>query len=344
MRVTSRWSVCVLIAATVFCAVSRSHADDGFASVGGTADLEARIAALEAQLAEQAEQRDRVSASMVSYLPEADAPACTDGCGSCRSSVGRDFLSDCCRGCGYYGGAEIMWLKPFASGFGGVFLDAASANEYLPGWRLWGGYQNCDGLGWRVGWWQWDQTSVGSGDIFGTPVLAGVRLTFQKLDLEATQMVSFRCWDLLFGAGVTYVGNNYDYVLSDPTDPANVEGVRSRFDGWGLTTGLLAIRDLPSVPGLKLASSVRWSGVYGNNVFTEVEGPDSLALESAMANILELKIGPQYERCIGRGTTFFAGGGFEAQYWSGLSGLNFIDGVGGDIGLVGFTLNTGIRR
>jgi len=210
------------------------------------------------------------------------------------------------------------------------------------------GYQNRDGLGWRVNWWQWDQYSSGTSQeiFFGDITKTDLRLTFQKLDLLATQMVSFRRWDLVFSGGVTYVGNNNNINLTDLVGPGESFGVNSHFDGWGLTTGLLAIRDIPGMPGLKLVSSVQWSGVYGNTVFAGIgdAAGEQVALEGTMANILELKIGPQYERCIGRGTTFFAGGGFEAQYWSGLSGLNFIDGVGGDIGLVGFTVNTGIRR
>jgi hypothetical protein len=93
---------------------------------------QASIAALEAQVAEQSEERDRVQASMVSYLPEAHGPAYTDGCGSCRGScgaVGRDFFNEGCRGCGYYDGAEIIWLKPFAAGLGAVFIDGASASR-----------------------------------------------------------------------------------------------------------------------------------------------------------------------------------------------------------------------
>jgi hypothetical protein len=343
MRVGYRSIVFALIATASAIPAGRGLAADGLAAVGGTAELEARIAALEAQLAEQADERDRVAADAVSYHGGTGATACDDDCRAPRSWIGRDFFNDCCRGCGFYGGGEIMFLKPFASEFGGVFLDAASADEYLPGWRLWGGYQNADGLGWRVGWWQWDQTSTGRSNIFGSDVITTLGLTFQKLDLEATQMLSFRRWDLLLGAGVTYVGNNYDTLLRDPEDPANFTSILSRFDGWGLTSGLLAIRDLPGVPGLKLASSVRWSGVYGTNLISEF-GDDRLPIESAMVNILELKIGPQYERSIGGGTTFFTGVGFEAQYWAGLGGLAFFEGIGGDIGLVGFTVNTGFRR
>lgn len=254
---------------------------------------------------------------------------CTgDGCcNSCRSWVGSDFFNDCCRGCGFYGGAEIMWLKPFATTFGAALINASSANEFLPAWRLWGGYQNSDGLGWRVGWWQWDQSSVGSdqGLIGPENSTNQLRLVFQKLDLEMTQMLSFRRWDLMLGAGITYVGNTSNF-RSDWVDPDPQSFfANARFDGWGLTAGLLAIRDLPRWPGLKLVSAVQWSGVYGNSVISgspfDDEPPQTIQLDSTMANILELRIGPQYERALGGGTTLFVGGGLEAQYWAGLGGL-----------------------
>lgn len=228
--------------------------------------------------------------------------------------VGRDFAWGRCRTEGYYGGAEIMWLKPFASAVGGNFfggggtgpLGSASANEFLPGWRLWGGHQNCDGLGWRVNWWQWDQFSSGAGTVDTgpggiVPSTADVRLVFQKLDLLATQMVSFRKWDLMFLGGVTYAGNQVDYNQSIAIQSLSQQ---VRFDGWGLTAGTLAYRDIGWFEGLQGYGGVQWSGVYGNSpgdgTFTNASTG-----ESAMLSILELKVGTQYERRIGWGRDRF---------------------------------------
>ena len=42
---------------------------------------------------------------------------------------------------------------------------------------------------------------------------------------------------------------------------------------------------------------------------------------------------------------FFAGAGFEPQYWTSLGQSLIFDGFSGsDIGLAGFTVNSGIRR
>jgi hypothetical protein len=329
-----------------------------FAQLGGTAELEARIAALEERLAEH-DAEARIKADGVSYLPAADESA-TSACAPCGPCVGRDFAWGRCRTEGYYGGAEIMWLKPFSSGGGFVsrfgtgnsLFATASANEFLPGWRLWGGHQNCDGLGWRVNWWQWDQFSSGvvTGNQGGAfPVAADVRLVFQKLDLLATQMVSFRKWDLMFLGGVTYAGNEYSVNESYP--PLFIFSSQTRFDGWGLTVGTLVYRDIGWFEGLQGYGGVQWSGVYGNSPgsfrdTTFITTAGTFQGESTMANILELKVGTQYERRIGWGAIGFVSAGFESQYWAVPAAFDKpgnLDNLG-NLGLVGFTVGTGIRR
>jgi len=341
---------CSFLAIAAFLAAGVATASE-FAQLGGTAELEARIAALEERLAEH-DAEARIQADGVSYLPGTDEPAAS-ACPSCGPCVGQDFAWGRCRTEGYYGGAEIMWLKPFSSttqtfflGPGAGPLGRSSANDFLPGWRLWGGRQNCNGLGWRVNWWQWDQFSSGVSDVDtgGGGTLQGtshVRIVFQKLDLLATQMVSFRKWDLMLLGGVTYAGE--EAVLNESI-PSASSFQRIRFDGWGLTVGTLAYRDIGWCEGLKGYGGVQWSGVYGNSpyvgtfVFPGSTSTVSQAGDSTMANILELKVGTQYERRIGWGAIGFVSAGFESQYWA--LPANFL----GNLGLVGFTVGTGIRR
>lgn len=320
-----------------------------FAQLGGTAELEARMAAIEERLAEH-DAEARTEADAVSYLPDADEPAAV-ACDPYGRCVGRDFAWGRCRTEGYYGGAEIMLLKPFTSGFASInSLADSSSLAFLPGWRLWGGYQNCDGLGWRVNWWQWDQFSSGSfnqpnGFGQGNPAVgtADLRLVFQKLDLLATQMVSFRKWDFVLLGGVTYAGSAYNSRMTTTAVQATENLFKTRFDGWGLTAGTLVYRDIGWLEGLKGYGGVQWSGVYGNSpTFLEytrdgVGVPYPEPGPSSMLNILELKVGTQYERRLGWGAIGFASAGFESQYWSGLLAQ-------ADLGLVGFTLGTGIRR
>ncbi len=338
-----------IVALSGICSVA--VAADNLAEVGGTAELEERIAALEQRLAEEDAESARVRAAGVSYLPSADEAAAVHGSGqgSYGPAARREFVGRRGRSSGLYGGAEIMWLKPFASDINAVLLNAASADEFLPAWRLWGGYQNADGLGWRLGWWQWDQISAGSGEpnILG-PSDVEQRLVFQKLDLEVTQMASFRRWNLMMSGGVTYVGSASDFTAQNiDGNPSEFLNIDSQFNGWGLTAGFLAVRDIPRFAGLSGYGGIQWSGVYGNTglfIDQDGSGPQSIDIDSTMANILELRVGGVYERGLGNGVIGFLSGGFEAQYWAGLGGLFFGEGGASDVGLVGFTLGTGIRR
>ena len=325
-------------------------------SLGGTVELEARIAALEEQAAEHdAEARSR--AESVSSCLEADQPAAPCDCGSCDTCVGYDFACSRCRTSGFYGGADIMWLKPFGSGqVATPGINESSADTFLPGWRLYGGNQNCDGLGWRVNWWQWDQFSTSSLQTTVPPFAKSysLHLKFQKLDLLITQMVSFRKWDLMMFGGVTYAGNTFNVNDSrggyqpDPDKPNFSTTSKSQFDGWGLTAGLLAYRDIAWLKGLKGFGSAQWSGVYGNSAVDWSGGGVQTVIKSnsTLLNILELKIGTQYERRIGRGAIGFVSTGLEAQYWSGeyMAAPYSREGGNNDLGLVGFTVGTGIRR
>lgn len=197
----------------------------------------------------------------------------------------------------------------------------------------------------RVNWWQWDQFSSGVRTVDSgggpVPIPADVRLVFQKLDLLATQMVSFRKWDLMVLGGVTYAGNGI-FVKQSSTTATFTQ--RNRFDGWGLTAGTLAYRDIGWCEGLQGYGGVQWSGVYGNDPggYTRVAPGDTSTTtfcgESTMLSILELKVGTQYELRIGWGAIGFVSAGFESQYWTPL------DSSLGDVGLVGFTVGTGIQR
>lgn len=173
------------------------------------------------------------------------------------------------RGCsskpmgGFQGGAEVIFFKPFAEAGStpNSILASSGADEFLPAWRLWGGYANDEGLGSRIRWWQYDQTATSTPP---SPESAfPSRLIFQKLDCELTQQVCFHSWELLVSGGITYVGNEINSVRPDRRFDE-----RYRFDGVGLTAGLQAIRDSARFPEMKLVGTVQWSGAYGNNVAT----------------------------------------------------------------------------
>lgn len=236
---------------------------------------------------------------------------------------------------GWWGGAEVMFFEPFGTARSQVEVLVDDVG-LQPAWRLWGGFSNAEGLGVGVRWWQYDQTTPLAG--------ASISLVFQKLDLVVSQRIEARRWDALVFAGPTYAGNGLGYRAPD-IEPR--QAARWRFDGAGLTVGAQLIRDTPWLRGLALAAGVQGSAVFGPSVM-----PDGFTYHqpATCATIFELSCGPRWERGLRGGATAFAGAACEAQYWTtGLASFssNFIPSVGsggGDIGLVGFTCNVGIRR
>lgn len=245
---------------------------------------------------------------------------------------------------GLYAGSEIMFFKPFAEA-GSVpneILTFTGADEFLPAWRLWGGYADEDGFGSRVRWWQYDQISANAAGYTS-------RLTFQKLDWEATQQMRFRHWQVLVSGGLTYIANGLGQ--SGPTETGTTRPYR--FDGVGVTAGLQATRRSIRWPSIVLQGGVQWSAAYGNSVATQWDSypysASSRSLQGTTASILELAVGPRWERTLANGTVVFAGGNAEAQLWmTGLGATSYsllpFYTRSGDVGLVGLTINAGFRR
>jgi len=239
---------------------------------------------------------------------------------------------------GVYGGAEIIFFKPFgeAGTTPQIAIAESGADSFLPAWRLWGGWCDSDGLGGRVRWWQYDQFSSAV-DAVGT---TETRLIFQKLDLEATQQASCGSWELMLSCGVTWIGNELN--LGDGIDTPD----RWRMDAAGVTAGIQAVRRSRRFEHWRWFGSAQGSGVFGNSISRTAADPIG-AQPSTVGGILEFAVGPRWERPVGGGATAFAGGNAEAQYWmTGLGSLE--DGLvpdgQGAVGLVGLSLNLGIRR
>lgn len=237
----------------------------------------------------------------------------------------------------FYGGAEVIFFKPF--GEAGTTpqqaIAASGATDFLPAWRLWGGWSDDEGLGARVRWWQYDQFSAAT-DSLGT---TETRLIFQKLDVEVTQQVSFGPWDMLLSGGATWIGNELDLGSGSEVD-------RWRMDAAGVTAGIQAVRRSRRFEHWRWFASAQGSAVFGNSLSQTTADPIGTQ-PSTVGGIFEFAIGPRWERNIGGGATAFAGGNAEAQYWmTSLGGIEdglVPDGMGA-LGLVGLSFNVGIRR
>lgn len=244
--------------------------------------------------------------------------------------------------CRLLGGAEVIFFKPFAEA-GSTPQQAivlSDATTFLPAWRLWGGWSDSDGLGCRVRWWQYDQTQSAE-SAFGA--VTSTRLIFQKLDIEVTQQMNRHRWDLIFSGGFTWIGN--EMQLSSSSLSLS-EFDRWRMDAVGLTAGLQGAVRSRWFEHWRWCGSVQGSGVFGNSLSQTVSEPIG-SQPSTLGGILEFTMGPRWERRIAGGTTVFAGGNAEAQYWMTSLG-SFEDGLvpdgQGALGLVGLSVNVGIRR
>jgi len=248
--------------------------------------------------------------------------------------VGRDFFVCKDRCAGIIAGTETVFLRPYSSG-GLLDLSPAQMN-FNPSQRYWIGYQGADGLGGRIRYWEFDRG-------VSTPV-TGLGVEYRNLDVEMTQAVDFKRWNLLFAGGLRY--------QETATDISVVAGVpvafNLGFDGVGLTFATQATRDLNSSGTWRMTAGARYSAVYGNAKANIGVGLGGLGLgvtsRDDLVNVLELNIGPQYRRRLSNGSYLTMGAGVEAQYYSNGLDLPSVVGLGIDTGFIGFGSSIGITR
>jgi len=261
------------------------------------------------------------------------ADSCTDNNNACctpQRHVGRDFFVCKDRCGGLIGGFEYLWLRPYASG--GLYDTGAGGAQqnFNPAWRTWIGYQNADGLGARMRYFEYNRSAAGAA--------AGSNLgvEFRTLDAELTQAVDFRRWNLLMSGGIRYAESGVTR-----NDPNVIAPINSGFSGFGLTTSATATRDLNQSGSLRFVAGSRWSAVYGNSSNTSPAGVVTTNRDD-LANILELNIGPQYRRRLRNGAYLTSTIGLEAQYWS--NAFTLPGGVGTDAGFAGFSSAVALTR
>ena len=287
------------------------------------------------------------------------APSCTDACTSCAPSrhVGRDFWVTKDRCAGVTGGVDVLFLRPYTSEGTG---PGPSQLNFEPSARYWIGYQNCDGLGARIRWFNYDRGDSSLDGVGALPPLGtaqiGTGYEFQYVDFEVTQAVDFRRWNFLTSGGLRWAETNTDSLTYTnlSTVPAIITGnfnyAGSGFDGVGLTTALQATRDLNRTGSLRMTMGARWSALFGNSKGNFVNGAvvngvpanvvaGNFVVRDTLVNVLELNIGPQYRRQLRNGAYLTLGAGFEAQYYSNALGVGSTD-----IGLAGFSTSIGLTR
>ena len=316
---------------------------------------------------------------------------CQSGCNSCQSGCNSCSSGCCGNGCckgglggyggapvgGFVGGAEFVFLRPFASNG-----DLPNANFGLAGGigqtdrtldfnykitpRVFFGYVGASGLGARVRYWQFDHggspntaTDPTSGNV---ATIAG-GLKFQTFDLELTQQSQFMNWNLLFSGGLRYASfalNSGNSIVDGGGVALGFNNMNQSVSGTGLTSALQARRALNASGSLQFLTNLRGSILFGNHrssveMFANLPGVGAFGNASTTKNrddlfsIWEINIGPQWSMPLANGARLVVGGTVEAQLWQGVGTSTYSatnsNGLGlGNMGLVGFGGNFGIIR
>ena len=249
-----------------------------------------------------------------------DADSYDDGIGSC--------YNDCCRDWGWFVGAELAFLKPYngnGTGMSSIFALAGTPNvggvdtDYDASPRFWFGYQNCDGLGIRFRYWEFDQyysaaangAAIGGG--FNVDSTAFHSFDTWVFDAEVIDSSKLGCnWDVTYSAGLRYL--QYTEVAGI-TSPGASLIVADHIDALGLTASIELRRDVTCRLGI--FGIARGSILYGDESDTFVGGvvTDDTQLNDVKA-IYEIQLGIEYIKptCYG---SYFVRAGVEAQYWAG---------------------------
>jgi len=279
--------------------------------------------------------------------------------------------ADCCdpKG-GFTAGAAFYYLKPHfdgntaftsttstAIGQAGMVQDFNSDYSFSP--LLWAGFSGADGLGARVRWFRFDQSSNPlsfSQDIHpGTTITSATPLGLaipnisamsdvenfaftsdlqvQSWDFEATQAFGGDRWSLLLAGGVRYahLSQNYSASIVDPT-VATSESLLSghNFNGVGPEAAIEVWRNIGST-NFALYASARGGLLFGESKHSVTETVDPALVTTpttAFANhdqsmpFVEFEVGGEYGRNIGRGRAFVQAA-LVGQEWFGAGNASF---------------------
>jgi len=203
------------------------------------------------------------------------------------------------------------------------------------------GYVGQNGLGFRVGYWDYSANSTAAFDPAGTsivsaaaplglafgptanPIRADATLAFHVWDFEATQQIVHDQWWWQVAGGIRYLHMSQGYNVTTSGAAGAVDDLASshRFSGAGPTLALKGQRQL-GMSNFSLFGQARGSVVFGDNsqqaqLFSSsgTLGDSAAQASRSFVGMTELEIGVWYQRSFNR-FTLVATGGLVGQYWS----------------------------
>jgi hypothetical protein len=314
---------------------------------------------------------------------------CDDVCTGCGDIACGNCVTSCCSiESSLYIGFEATFVKPrFESNQAFTVMTSDGAlfetfneiefdydMEFTP--RAFVGWQNCDGLGWRATWWQFDHSAAdlsanppanGFGEIalppFGdvdissniaTDTFSAVSdLNAYAVDLEATKQTSFASWNFGVGGGIRYASSEQHYfaqvretgnVLRDQVD------YQHSIEGIGPTISIDACR--PWSRQLGTFCKARGSVLFGDGESRLIAGEDLDLANSFtttrttgrddLLSIAEIQVGIRWQASQNRNLVLrpFLTSAFEGQIWNGAGNATSEEG---NLGFFGFTAGGGLN-
>jgi hypothetical protein len=353
-----------------------------------TKNAQPDFAVEQASYEETEPQQDEVDSYAGStYYDESDY--CDDTC------VGRGDTAcgDCVGGCfqthglGWFVGFEATYLRPHFdnnTAFTVTQSDGATAestNEvdfnydlvFNP--RVFLGWQDCDGSGVQVSWWQFDHSpemlsdnppSNGFGNISPPPFgsvdistnvptdvfTASSNLKLYAIDFEGTRQLMMGCWNIDMSGGVRYAFAEQHYLAQTRDSGNDLRGqinFRHSIEGIGPTIALNAQRIL--TPTLSTFYKARGSVLFGQGESRLAAGEDldlansftttSTTSRDDLLSIAEVQVGMRWQARPNQYRIFipFFSAALEGQVWNGAGSAA---SESGNLGFLGFNTGFGV--
>lgn len=245
------------------------------------------------------------------------AVCCGDvGCGGVN--CGR-----CCRTSGIIAGVEMPLLKAH---YGACSLDIPGRGVQLPELtpafdheatpRFWLGLKSCDGLAFRVRYWQYDH-SASAIDAGASYYLVEAELQAENLDFEVAQSGHFCNWEFEIAGGGRWAKIVDDVNINDG---GLLASWYRDFEGAGPMFAV-AVRRRLGVRGLALVGNFRASLIYGDtNLALNIEEGEtsenmSAGVDDHLLEIYEIQVGAEWSRMTCSGCRIAGRVVLEGQAW-----------------------------
>lgn len=281
-----------------------------------TAELEARIQRLEAELSQF-------------RTPSSTDPVRALELQLRRQDAGTGAL---------FGDIEVTFLQPHISGSQAAFgLGAVGRlidGDYQTGMRYILGYRNDSGVGVRGRFWQYDHSFVYLPPF--EPAVFGIRM--DVADTEITLDQRLRHWDMQVSGGLRY--GRLEYSNGTPT----LFGVgTATFEGVGPTFALNGRREI-SNSGFSFFGNVRGSVLIGD-IRNSALLPfmPAVRLEDEIMTVAENQLGVAWTHDVNQFVQLDIKTAWETQYWMNSSLSDDVYGIGSNLGFTGPTLSVELR-